>query len=69
MEFEIESFQMGFCLSLISHDIFEIEIKCEFLVPHEIKNNTKFKVKTEKKKKKYNTPGPGGDLHAFFVYS
>ena len=52
MEFEIESFQMGFCLSLISHDIFEIEIKCEFLVPHEIKNNTKLKVKTEKKEKK-----------------
>ena len=43
---------MGFCPSLTSHDIFEIEIKCEFLVPHEIKNNTKLKVKTEKKEKK-----------------
>ena len=43
---------MGFCPSLTSHDIFEIKIKCEFLVPHEIKNNIKLKVKTEKKKKK-----------------
>ena len=48
---------MGFCPSLTSHGVFEIEIKCEFRVPHEIKNNTKLKVKTEKKKKKYKAKG------------